>query len=303
MDKILSLLEKISPLFAHYPKWGQWLFIVTFAAFLGSVFVFGIGFASAKQSLAGMTADGTLPSLVMLARTPPRNASPARYVIESATMLVRITSRKNAGGWIQTAEADTRFIYTVFALEDIVAGEFDDYAHTNVQGAAVAWLAGSEPESVNEPGPNVKAWTLGSPIPKGKRRTFVTGVRYIYPDFADLRQVHDFEKLPPHEDAFCYPNKSDVIGELSIVIESDVPLLEPSDKDAFLKDRLKNVSISAEALAYRHSNSEGVLHHELVARWSTVTPQANAELHFTRATSHTQSPPTPSNAASATPAP
>lgn len=177
---VLAALEKVSPILAHYPRPLQWLFIASFTMVLGSLLAFGIGYGGAARRRAGMTADGTLPSLIEKARNPRAGTTAPPYLLESVVMTVKLTSRPRTDGLIQTAQAEAQFVYTVFALEDVPANQFNEFAHTNVKGAHVAWIAGSEKENVTEPGPGAKSWTLAAPIAKGQRRTFLTAARYSY---------------------------------------------------------------------------------------------------------------------------
>lgn len=284
MDKILALLERISPVLIQYPPPVQWLFVASLASVLGSVLAFAIGYPNAASKRDGMTRDGALPELIKMARKPRAGSDVARYIIESVVMNVRITSRPRSIGSVkQTGEADTRITYTVFALEDVAPNEFDEFAHTNVKGAFVAWLPGSENETVSENGPGSKSWTIGAPIPKGGRRTFTTAFRYVYPlDFEDKRQVHDFT-LDPASDAFCYPNSKDVIGELTIRVEADVPLEAPEEGDAILND-LAEKRMTRSAPAILVGGSEGFHQHVVVGRWQNVVPKQTAELRIRRKT-------------------
>lgn len=282
MDKILAILERISPVLMHYPPALQWLFVGSLAAVLGSVLAFAIGYPGAASRRDGLTRDGGLPALIGMARNPRPGSDAARYVIESVAMIVRLTSRPRSDGVTkQTAEADTRITYTVFALEDVAANEFDEFAHTNVRGGYVAWLPGSDNETVSEHGPASKSWTIGSPIPKGERRTFTTAFRYVYDaDFDDKRQVHDFT-LGPTADAFCYPNGKDVIGELTIRVEADVPVESPIEGDAILNDLgEKRMNRSTPLLLV--GSSEGISQHVVVSRWRNVLPKQTAELMIRR---------------------
>jgi hypothetical protein len=87
--------------------------------------------------------------------------------------------------------------------------------------------------------------------------------------------------LHEHEDAFCYPNTDDVIGELIIRIESDSPLESPVEGDALLNDLvLKGMSRSTPTLL--ESASEDVTRHVMVARWESVLQKQTAELKVRR---------------------
>jgi hypothetical protein len=283
MDKVLSLLEKVSPILVCYPQWVQWFFIATFTAVLGSVFAFGIGYAGAAERRAGITADGTLPALMIAARKPRAGCESSKYVIESVSMNVRLkTASPTAGSAMQTTEADSRIVYTVFALDEVAANEFEEFAHTNVRGGAVAWIAGSESEDVLEQGTGAKKWALRTGIPKGKRRTFTTGTRYLYSEaFPQSRSVHDFNALPAQDDAFCYPNVSDVIGELTIRIESDVPLDAPQEGDALINDLVDRSIKRSTPMLYK-SASEGISEYVAVARWENVLQKQIPQLRIRR---------------------
>ncbi len=286
MEKWLALLEKISPILVHYPTAVQWLFILSLALVLTSVFAFTVGYSDAAKTRDGMTSDGSLPSLIKLARKPSSGRDAAKYVIESASMIVRLTSRLRADGMKQTSEADARITYTVFALDDVQPNEFDEFAHTNMSGAYVAWLPGSDKENVEETG-DAKTWKIDVPILKGHRRSFTTAMRYVYPkDFQQTREVHDFHELHPDEDAFAYPNEKDVIGELTIRIESDVPLSNPIQGDGLLYDKVDKQIVKGftPSLYQSDSNSKGITLYVAVARWEKVIQKQVAELRIHRKT-------------------
>ncbi|HVZ72730.1 MAG TPA: hypothetical protein VHJ20_10190 [Polyangia bacterium] len=71
------------------------------------------------------------------------------------------------------------------------------------------------------------------------------------------------------------------IGDLRIMIESDIQLVGPQKGDALLKDG-KAEGTTPFLPAYNVSTSEGVTRYVVTHRWTNVLPDQTAELRIRR---------------------
>lgn len=276
MDNTLGALTKLLPILAFYPIWVQGLVAFTLALALVCIFFLLVLYPAADKAKTGYVADGTLPALSLEARKQGRN-----YVIESIAMLVDL--KTNLGNPQVISEADVRIAYTVFALNETKI--FDESFHS-MAGAKIERIPGSGNEmALKEDADSHKSWEIMLDLPVGGRRTLVTGARYEYTSpMPNKRDIHDFHNLGPTEDAWCYPNTEDVIGEVTIIIRSDAPLVPSNDGDALLVDRStppKETKVPSKPEFRSPANGESGPY-IVTARWTNVLPQQFPQIRIAR---------------------
>ncbi len=267
MDWLKKIVEVV-PILLLYPLWAQLLFIVSGVLLTSSIIVFAAMYPQA-------TKDESLPGLVQLGKKHGR-----RYVLEAVTMTWRLDF---AAGAPQPKSADVRTVYTIFALEDLSpekGSDFSEQYHTGVPGARVAYLQGTEQEKETERALQNKQWSVLFSLKKGQRKTVVTGAKILYPpDTPGQGESHGFGKLGAREQPFFYPNLEDVIGELTVVVQSEtMTLQQPRYGDAGIWDEAWTKLDEASAPMLGSSDSEGIRHSVLVARWTKLVPKKNAGL-------------------------
>jgi hypothetical protein len=199
--------------------------------------------------------------------------SQTKYVIEAATMIVKLDPQRKSG--------DTRLVYTVFALSNLGSGDFkEDFSTVLPKGVSVAWLAGTQKEELLVNTVTHKRWKANWTAKAGERFTLVTSAKWNYSldEQPDRRNVHDFDALGKWDDAYCYPNEDDVIGQLTIMIESTVPLGQPQNGDALLVHDDDTEHALKTLPDYHASDSEGEKQYVVVQRWFDVRPGQRAEL-------------------------
>jgi hypothetical protein len=268
MDKVLTWLSKLLPLLAYYPRWFQYFVVAVLAALLFVIFFMLVGYSSASAASKGAVDDDGLPPLIGLAR----QNDVQKYVIESATMIVTLDPavQQQVAGELTM---ETRFIYTIFALQDLRRGDFTESVHGT---GGVARLAGSNegqaesPDSENQRA--LKSWIVPVDLKKGQRTTIATGTVYLEKAPFAPRQHHQFQ-LTETQDAFCYPNSEDVIGQLTIMVQSTLPLLPSVNGDAGLNTRRPaGTGDDWGTPEFHNTDSEGI-HRSVVAyRWANVVP-------------------------------
>ena len=274
MDKIIGVFQKLMPLLGFYPKWVQVLFTCCLILILITGFALITVYPAAAKSKEGFVSDGGLPALTASGRTFTRD-----YVIEAATMIVQLDA---PGSDRKQSVADVRIVYTIFAINPTTL--FDEGYHSMQKNVVIDRIRGSAPETdFTEPAPTHKSWNVQLPMQPGERQTIVTGAHYRFDlPLPDKRNVHDFTDLTPLEDAWCYPNLEDVIGELTIVVQSYRPIKAPRDGDMLLvnhsdsKEDKKRLDRPVLYIPDKDSSSPFIL----VGKWKNVMPKWNAEIHL-----------------------
>jgi hypothetical protein len=273
MDKMLGLIVKALPILQFYPQWFQWLFAACLASILVATFFAIILYPIAERNQKGYVEDGGLPQLSIEARKHHRP-----YVIESATMIVNLDGALPTGTGVGVA--DVRITYTLFAIDHVTV--FDEWFHSSQQNAAIERIEGPNPESEYlEPAIANKAWNVLVDIPRGGRETVVTGARYTYnlPQ-PHPRRVHDYDDLKPNQDAWCYPNKDDVIGELILIIQTPRRLKAPVLGDKLRVDHTDaNQPDEKKAIPDQRVSASGLT--VTTAKWRNLQPNQNVLIRLT----------------------
>jgi hypothetical protein len=220
-----------------------------------------------------VASDESFTHLVQEARKLSRD-----YLIESAVMTVRLDDVTTAS---PRRTAEVEIVYTIFALNTVT--NFDEEYHSPITNAVVSRIRGSLPESaLIENSPDRKSWNVPLQLQPSQRQTLMTGAKYVYPAGVPARRsIHEFHNITPAEDVFCYPNSEDVIGDLTIRIESPIPIKPPQPGDALLFDPAASAS-QTETPALYPPDAPGTSPFILVGHWRNVTPNQVAELKISR---------------------
>jgi hypothetical protein len=156
-----------------------------------------------------------------------------KYIILSATMQVKLTANGNE------REARVRTVYVLMPLADITLNDpvFTEEYHSMTSGVRIVHMPGTETQAMKEDNPQEKKFGVKFEATAGVPRTLVTGAKYLFHmPLADHRSVHAFRDLSSSEDAWCYPNDSDIIRELTIIVESDDFRIWPCDTHGSLRE-------------------------------------------------------------------
>ncbi len=276
MDKIVGIFERFMPMIAHYPKWVQVIFTFCIGTLFLTVFFFIVLYPAAAKNKAGFVADNALPAMTVAARRANRD-----YVIETATMFVNLDGPGTEAG---KKAVDVRIVYTIFALNQV--SQFDEGYHSMMSNVNIDRIRGSDPETeLMEAAPTHKSWFVNTDLAPGLRRTIVTGARYIYVlPLPAKRNVHGFQDLAPSDDAWCYPNDADIMGEFTIVIQSSLPIQPPKDGDMLLVDRSdpKQESRRPEKPTLNAPDQNSTAPYVLVAKWNQVMPNQTVGVRLSR---------------------
>ena len=277
MDKIVGIFERLMPMITHYPKWFQVIFTFCVGTMFLTIFFFIVLYPTAAKNKAGFVADNTLPDLTVAARRANRD-----YVIETATMFVNLDGRGTEDG--KRATVDVRIVYTIFALNQV--SQFDEGYHSMQTNVNIDRIRGSEPETeLIEAAPTHKSWFVNTALAPGLHRTLVTGARYVYVlPLPNKRTVHGFTDLGPTDDAWCYPNEADIIGEFTIVIQSFRPIQTPKDGDMLLLDRSNpnEEGRRPQRPTLNTPDADSSAPYVLVAKWNKVMPGQTIGVRLSR---------------------
>lgn len=211
---------------------GYWLLGIVIAAFSA-----GVGTNEYARRLLD---SGTAPDSAMLAqaafadtfaqltlKTRRDLQFQQSYVIPTVTMLIRL--EKQAGASPLELRADQRIVYSLQAARSIAmnSGLFTEQFES--RNASLARLPGADREGplVDESTTSTVRWDVRFGMIPGAVRSVVTGVRRAYDGpLQPNRTSHahrvfpDARRLEPSEDEFCYPAGTDLIGEITILVES-----------------------------------------------------------------------------------
>jgi len=269
MDKALEwFFNFISPVLTFYPRVIQLVFASTLGLILISVFLGAIWYPSAKQAKEGVVPDSDLPRLMRL--LTERNPG-YPYVIEAVTMITRFEQASPT-----QRVADVRTIYTLFAIKDFTDDAFleDYHSHTTKN---VTRVPGSEPESDTEPA----KWKVLVGAKKGQRRTLMTSVRFTYDvPFPVPGTEHCFSPIGGFdEERRYYPNDQDVIGQLTMIIESStLHFSEPGNDDACIVNPPDPSGEKIDPIIQKPSRRAKDGWSVVTHRWFNVVPHAHIGL-------------------------
>jgi hypothetical protein len=227
------------------------------------------------KSADNSTNNASLSTLIQEGKKLSRD-----YLIESAVMNVRLDNVTTESA---SRTAEIQITYTILALDTVT--NFDEEYHSPITNAIVSRIRGSLPESdLIENSPDKKSWNVLVRMQPGQRETIVTACKYYYPGVPARRNIHEFHDLTPADDTYCYPNTEDVIGDLTIRIQSPLPVKPPILGDALLFDNHEPHHPASHATkpALYPPDGPGTSPFILVARWKNITPNQTAELKISR---------------------
>jgi len=240
----------------------------------------GVSFLCAVVTPSGTTEKGGEsrqddPELTSLVKQLHALRPEWPYALEAVTLLVRLEQETRT-----RRVADVRIIYTLFALRDLTDADFVEVAHSHEPEGRVAifHLPGSESEKPIQP----HEWDVLVGAKRGERRTFVTSARFVYtaPFNTGPEGEHGFPPSPgPDEYRAYYKNDEDIIGQLTIMVESDsLAFQEVRSGDAYIKS-LANAKDRTDTTPKRHEYQvEGHAHVVFVQQWRDVRPGFDAGL-------------------------
>ena len=187
------------------------------------------------------------------------------------TVLVKIEDTATGSG--KERIVNWRIVYTVRALQPIARTDkiFKERYSSDV--ARIRRWFGSERE-IKE---TDNAYSVMMEIPAGETRTIVTGATFVYnlPLESNRPALGTSILLTPEQEFYSYPNDEDVIGEMTILIETDTLKLSPVGQPA---KRLRADGTVAPDEEYRFNQNGD--RRSLSAHWKNVMPKEEVGLHF-----------------------
>jgi hypothetical protein len=193
------------------------------------------------------------------------------YVFDDVTVLIRVDDVMN--GASKERQVNWRIVYTVRALQQITRTDKLFKERYSTDSASVRRWFGSEKEIKATD----DAYTVMMDIPAGETRTIVTGATFVYklPLENNRPAFGQTILLASDQEFFSYPNEEDVIGELTILIESDTVKFSPVGQAA---KRSKPDGSIAPDVEPRFISAAG--RRSLSANWRNVMPKEEVGLHF-----------------------
>lgn len=193
------------------------------------------------------------------------------YVLDDVTVLVKIEDVVN--GAVKERIVNWRIVYTVRALHAVTrTDKFFKERYSSDVARIRRWF-GSERE-IKE---TDNAYSVMLEIPAGETRTIVTGATFVYslPLENNRPALGTTILLTPDQEFYSYPNDEDVIGELTLLIETDTLKMFPVGQPA---KRLRADGTVAPDEEYRF-NQNGK-RRSLSAHWKDVMPKEEVGIHF-----------------------
>jgi hypothetical protein len=193
------------------------------------------------------------------------------YILDAVTVLIRVDDV--ASGPVRERVVNWRIIYTVRALQTISrTDKFFKERYSSDVARVRRWF-GSEKEirATDD------AYTVMMDIPAGETRTIVTGATFVYslPLAGGRQALGQAVQMTQAQEFYSYPNEEDVIGELTMLIESDSLKISPVGQSA---KRSKPDGSIAPDEEVRFSKSDD--RRTLSARWKEVMPKEEVGLYF-----------------------
>lgn len=180
-----------------------------------------------------------------------------------------------------TLLAQERINYTVVALRDIFENEnvfVEDYS-TSYASKIKRWFGTEQEQSISMSNPN--QYYVVFECKKGETKTIITGADYYYKYPLQDKRSSDFRNivLGTEEDLWIYPNKDDVIGDLTIIIESASLKLIPFEKGAM--QNIGNTKTNDKDIKHHYSQSDSRnTSNTISASWSKILPDQIFGLRF-----------------------
>jgi hypothetical protein len=207
------------------------------------------------------------------------------YVLDSIVLMVRLEDMPQAGGKVR--DCDVRTIYTLRAVKDISPdnGVFQEFYGSDI--AKVQNWPGTNQEVNFKVRPNEIIYdVLFGGLKAGQTTNFVTGAHLVYnlPLQKERNTLGSKALLAANQDYWSYPNSSDTIGELTMVLESKSLKLSPVGQAAkrFAQQDLKsrgNLKLIAESAITKRSDVASDWS-SVSARWKNVSPNETVVLTY-----------------------
>jgi hypothetical protein len=193
------------------------------------------------------------------------------YILQAVTVLIRMSDVTNETR--KERQVNWRIVYSIHALQPIkptdrLFKESYSSAYANVR----RWF-GSEREIQATD----SAYNVMLDIPEGESRTIVTGATFIYdlPLSPDRPGFGQTILLAPDQEFFSYPTGDDLIGELTMLIESDTVKFSPVG-EATRHSLPNGTFVPNEEFRF----DVGLGRRVLSAHWRGLMPNEEVGLHF-----------------------
>lgn len=193
------------------------------------------------------------------------------YVLEHVNVLIRVKDVKNGGGTERHVE--WRIHYVVHALRPIKKTDSLFKEKYIIAGARTMRWFGSEREIDTTDG----CYQVMFELAEGETSTITTGATNVF-DLPLGNNRHAFGQrisLAPNQQFLSYENDEDIIGELSMTIESDNLNISPVGGAAKRSKAEEGPAPDAEC---RFQSAER--QRSLSARWKGVMPNEEVGIHF-----------------------
>lgn len=193
------------------------------------------------------------------------------YILDDVTVLIRMEDVTKGNS--KERQVNWRIIYTIRALQPISKTDKLFKERYSTAAAHVRRWFGTEKEIKSTD----NAYNIMLDIPAGETRTIITGATFIYslPLENNRTALGENILLTSDREFYSYPNEEDVIGELTILIESDTLDFNPVGQAA--KRSRMDGSIAPDGdFRFNSVNNR----RSLSARWKDVMPNEEVGLHF-----------------------
>jgi hypothetical protein len=193
------------------------------------------------------------------------------YILEYVNILIRVRDVKNGGGLERHVE--WRISYIVHALQPIRKTDKLFKEKYIIAGARTMRWFGNEQEIDTTDG----CYQVMFDLAEGETRSITTGATNVFdlPLGNNRNAFGQRISLAPNQQFLSYENDEDVIGELSMTIESDNLNISPVGEAA---KRSKVEGIIAPDAECRFQSAEK--QRSLSARWKDVMPNEEVGIHF-----------------------
>jgi len=199
------------------------------------------------------------------------------YAIESATYLIQV--EKDFINKQDVLRHSRRIFYTLRALQPIKSDQdlFIEEIDTHIPNAVFEHWYGNEKEVFHDPN-NRQKFNVFFDMEKDDVRTVITGANFILPlPFTPRTALENHLTLLPNQDFEAYPNSSDAICELNILVESKSLPIQPIGDAAkrFFEANLKNEEAK---LTFDQGLAGGA--RTISARWRNVMIGETVGIYF-----------------------
>lgn len=199
------------------------------------------------------------------------------YAIESITYLIQVEKDELNG---QPAQRQSRRIfYTLRSLQPIDKSQdvFEEEIDTHIPHAGFEHWYGTEKEVFHDNN-NKQKFKVYFDMAKDDVRTVVTGANFVLPlPFQDREMLDGHLQMFSNQDFEAYPNQSDAICELNMVIESRSLPIQPM-LDGAKRYFAGNLKGEDAKLSYDPSSGNGV--RTISARWRNVQINEIVGIYF-----------------------